>query len=652
MGTVSQQIEALTKEGSFREEEKKYLSTVLKHYIFEGLGYETASMRSKQFEQFLQQITMHEWVNKTLEYGRSKNLDLSLETSPQETFIFFTEQSFKLRIDERIELGTLARKSKGNYSSALSKCLRFVGKQLFWKELFPEIPKVLEKRSPRSKGQGFAKPRLKGQGFVKAPAKHTEDYGLKLSELPEELQLQFEQIRVFRQTGGEKDWARISLERQQAGEQRGRRPKVITINDQTWNDRLQACLEFGGYLVRIVGFSIKALRIQHFVDPTLIENFADWRLSYRNAATNGQMMCEAAIGIAKALNFHLAKRRDWTDVDLVVELRGLRSELQEKYDSERKKYETDKWRGKNLSHFQVRECAEKLRDYCAPFLLLNQGRTTKVVERSQVVQLWNLQTYGIVKHFTYLPVRQQEPCQQRLGETFFVETDSNGKRFYRVAKIYHKNYWRTGKKREYKIPSILNSFYDDWLEKRSLVENALKSEENWLEFWGCKPGHLEKLKSQVEAAKQGRFHNLVKNEQEYLLKKQEELDKLLRRVKALPQARKNFYQHQSVFFNFGFNNPELFGLPLKSLTTLVRAAMGRATFELYGVEVKLNPHAFRNIAAKWVQDNKGNSQKSALLQGHSEEEEKDYARKLTFEEDELEDFTDGWWEILGIKEAA
>lgn len=640
MNSVSYYIAAWTteelKKGSFREEVKKHLLTVLKNDLFEGVGYDTASMNRRAFEQFRQKTTVEEWVKRTLEFGKEKNPDLDLKTSPQEAFRFFLEQIFNLRVDARIALGTLSRNSKGNYSSALIKFLRFLLKQLFWKELFPENPEFAKKRSPRPMGQGFGKT---------TPKKYTEPYALDWSDLPEKLQSQLEQVREFLQTGGEKDWVEICYDNLQTSEGRGRRPKVPVINDRTWSNYRCAVLELAGYSVKILGFSIEDLQIEHFTNPTLIERCAYWKIKNRNAATNAEMMCRAAIAIAKSLNFQRSKRRDWSDIDLIVDLRGLHSELVELYDFERRKYEADKWRNKKLSHPQLRECVQELRNDCAPFTLHKRGKVTKTVKRPLVIQLRNLQGYGVVNHLTYLPVRQQEPCQQRWGETFFVETDLSGKTSYRIAGIHHKNYWRTGRKREYKVPAILNSFYDEWLAKRAIVENALKSEENWLEFWGYDSGHLEKLKNQIEAAKQGRLHERVKNQQEYLLKKQEELDRLLGRINALPQARKNFYQHKSVFFDFGFRNPEQFGLPLKSLTHLVKNAMGRATSELYGVEIKLNPHAFRNIAAKWIRDNKGDTQKSALLQGHSEEEEKEYADKLTFEEEELEDFTDGWWEI-------
>jgi hypothetical protein len=192
-----------------------------------------------------------------------------------------------------------------------------------------------------------------------------------------------------------------------------------------------------------------------------------------------------------------------------------------------------------------------------------------------------------------------------------------------------------------------------WVYKwRPLIEESIKTVDGWMKFWGHNYDRIEKIHSQLEAAKKGVFNKQVQHSpQQHIDYLEKELRKLEQRIAFWQVAKTNFESHNHLFFMFGKNRKngiEVFGNPLNvaSIWRVVTRAIAISSKALFGEERWTNPHALRHIAEKHIrQPGKQDITESfAMLIGHSKEIGDEYARQITSEYELSENIVDDWWQ--------
>jgi integrase len=333
-----------------------------------------------------------------------------------------------------------------------------------------------------------------------------------------------------------------------------------------------------------------------------------------------------------------------------MELQSFQNYCHEEYIKEKKPSLEPKWEKKELTHLEARKVVQYLRDCCAENSSKAShipGKRIKGKKRSTSAIVWSWQVYLIVKILVFLPVRQQEIRQLKLGETLFRKIDEKGHPYYEAKITEHKNKSKTGRDRKYKLPSILTADLDAWIDiRRPKAVEAVQTLESWLEFFNDEIEDVEWLQQRIEMAKQGYTKTKVKDIQKYIKSLETQLISLKKRIEAWSSAKANLAEHKSLFFMMGKSHTQGFGKPFtgSSLYSLVTTAISKATTALYGVPYYTNPHALRHIAAKHIRKNNGDAKRLANLMGHSETQGDEYAAQIMTESDLLHDFSDKWWE--------
>ncbi len=588
---------------------EKYLSLALRQFIIPILDPEASALKTKEFDAYCHQLTVDK-------------LQDALELFDQQSSI-------------AIEKGELTKGTRNNYYHPLKRFLIWMEKQVWWRELFPNLTDVAPFRA-------------------KLPPKLTqrkrEEYGLKLEELPTYTQQKIEALRNFRLAGG-KNLRR--LRRRQKREDGGRRyctPKIDAVKPSTFRNEEQAILRFLGWYSQ--AHSSEELHLELLTDVDLLDDYTYWVVNNRGVShSTGVKMVETGIAIAKWLNFEKSTKRDWSDIPLILELQDLQSEYTEIYEQEKKQSDKKKWKLKELTHTEARQIVQYLYSLCAPNYGKHDPNTREfrshgIRRDSAVARAW--QTYLIVKILVYCPVRQEEIRNWKLGETLFRKVDSEDNPYYVVRLKEHKRS-RSGKDRHYRLPSILTEDLDLWVHKwRPLIEDATKSSENWMRFWGYPPGKLERLQQRVESARRGEVSDEVQSSlDEYLAREEAKLQGAEHRLAGWEVAKATLESHNYLFFVSGKKNAESFGTPhyIASVWYMVSYAIATGSNALWGEPRWTNPHALRHIAEKHIRQ----LQKSDLLEpfgafiGHSKEMGDEYAAQIMTENDLTKDIVDDWW---------
>ncbi len=396
------------------------------------------------------------------------------------------------------------------------------------------------------------------------------------------------------------------------------------------------------------------LTLELLTDVELLDDYTYWMTTTRKVShSTGVHMVGTGVAIAKWLNFNQSKRRNWSDVPIVLELQDLQSEYAEIYEQEKKQHLVEKWASKKLTHQEARQVVQLLQEFCAPNYgkhdletgeFLSHGRRVN----SALARAW--QTYLIVKILVYCPVRQEEIRNFKLGETLFRREDEQGNPYY-VAKIAeHKRSSLTGKPRHYRLPAILTADLDIWVYKwRPLIEESVKTLAGWMDFWGYGGGKIERIEARLEAAKQGIVaEKVISSLDTYIQYEQEKLQGAKNRIAAWEVAKEKLESHNYLFFILAKGEPESFGKPhyVASIWRLVNRAIARGTKTLFGEERWTNPHALRHIAEAHIRlSGKAHIAGSfGALIGHSKEMGDEYAKQVLSEYDLTKNIVDDWWE--------
>jgi hypothetical protein len=626
--TLSDALEIWKQSSESRQSEanfEKYLKSALKRYVIPEIDPTAKNLKTKEFHDYCCNLAVSKLAH-------------SLEIFDQVG-------------NEAVEAGHLSKGAKNNYRSALARFLCWMRSQLWWNE---KIVESVARYAPSHPGQT----RRKGRRLVDGNPigrKAGSAYRLQEEQITTNLAHQFSVFKQFRLSGGKKE---IRLRRRQPGETVNfHKPFLEKVSESTAKREIENICFFLGWYVNVEGHSSSEAALELLTNIELLDDYNSWSVEERgNSHCTGLKMVESGIAIAKWLNYEKSCRRNWSDIPLVLDLRDLASEYTQIYESEKKKHVPEKWQHKELTHDEARQVVQYLFDWCAPgrkcYMETENGRqkvrSTSTRGTAAVLRSW--QTYVIIKLLVYCPVRQQEIRSFELNKTLFRKVDVQGNPYYEVVLDTHKNFAKTGKKRHYKLPSCITCDLDAWIFTwRPIAENAVKSSEAWLKFWGHKLDRLDTLKEKLVKAKEGITSKLVKasNEQhiEYL---EQKIKGLENRIAARETCKKNFESHSYVFFLAPNAEPKSFGKPtsIPSIWNLTTVAVSKATKALFGSERVFwtNPHAFRHIAEKHIRKIDGETKAFGTYIGHSEQMGDEYAEQITSEYEITHSVADNWWE--------
>jgi hypothetical protein len=621
----------------------KYLRTALKLYVLEGLGFQTKYMKPKEFAKFCDKLTLQKFM-KQLEKLAEK--DSSKDEKPENSLLSPKEnlkacvlEVFDQQFEAALALELVKESTKHNYRSATGRFCEFIVQQTWWQELFPpQMPEFIPKHP------GLAK--------KKSTYKKLDNYSLPIDKWPAHAVKQYEGFKEFRLTGGKK--ALFQGAWKHNGELAGQRsrPKLSAIAPSTFEQEKKALTLVFGWYVHIQGARVDQLDLELLTDANLLGDYTYWCTQERGRSHHtGVQVASVGIAIAQWKNINKSKRRNWSDIEVIQELRDFRSYCDEEYQEEKKKFEEEKWKDKELTHPEARQVVRYLRSCCATHhrrVDRSTGKHIKSHARPLSAVVWAWQVYLIVKILVYIPVRQQEIRQYELGKTLFRKLDALGRPYYEVVITEHKNKAKTGKNRKYKLPSILTADLDAWINVwRPKAVEAVQSLPAWLKFKGFKPERLEILQQRLDAAKRGEFERKVNNPQKYIENLERRILCIRSIIAAWETARTNVTNNNSLFFSFRSGNYlNIFGQPLsvESVWSLVITAISKATLALFGEARWTNPHALRHIAAKHVRLLKKDTKGMAAAMGHSEEQGDKYANQIMTESDLIDELIDSWWE--------
>jgi len=602
---------------------QRYLRIALKLYVLEALGFKTRDMKPNEFANFCGKLTvqkmmkqLEKFVEKNSNSSQEENSETSLP-SPKENLKACILNAFDQQFEVAVGLGLVKQSTKHNYRSAVGRFGEYLPQQTWWKEVFPpQMPEFIP-QCPKP-----VKKETRPQG---------ENYRLLLEEFSPHLVKQLEEYKEFRLTGGKKVKMEDSWKNRELSIKPFQRPKMMKTNETNVKRELNDISRFLGWYVRISGHHNKKIELELIMNIEILHEYIIWLTEERRCFhSSGLQILKVAIAVTKFFNYNTSKRRNWSDIDLIMKLQSFQSCCREEYIKEKKESLESKWEKKELTHPEARKILQYLRDCCAENSSKAShipGKRIKGKKRSTSAIVWSWQVYLIVKTFVFLPVRQQEVRQLKFGETLFRKIDKKGHPYYETKITEHKNKSKTGKTRKYKLSGILVTELDAWINIwRPKAVEAVQTLENWLKFANYEIRDVERLQQCIEMAKQGYTHRNVKNIQKYIERLETELLGLKNRIEAWPSAKANL-EDNSLFFMIGKKYPQSFGKPLstREVHSLVTISVSKATTALFGEPRWTNPHAFRHIAAKHVRKNNGDTKKLAGLMGHSEAQGDEYA---------------------------
>ena len=594
----------------------KYLSIALRQYVFPELDPNAQNLKVEEFASFCDQLP-------------ATQLKGALDI-------------FDRQFEKAVEKGRTARSTGRNYRSTLRQFTQWLEKQAWWHCLFPDpVVTVCPFREKISKSP-------------KTRERHSP-YGLSEDNLPSHVLKQLEEFKEFRLTGGRSIRRTASEQKTSRKEGEARRPKIDAVKPSTFQRNKESILEFLGWYFQKYPHS--ELNLELMTNMDLLDNYTHWAIKTRGVShSTGVHTLEAAIAIAKWLNYDKSTRRNWSDIGLILDLQDLRNEYAQKYAKEKIQLEAEKWSRKKLTHPEAQQVVQYLRELCAPYITRRDTKTgepskyptkrrTSVVARS-----W--QTYLIVKMLVYCPVRQEEIRNLALGETLFRREDDEGNPYYEAYFEEHKRANQDSshsKPRHYRLPAILTQDLDMWVYKwRPLIQELVETLEGWMELWGYRLDKVERLHQRIEAAQQGILPKTAKiSLEEYIEYQKLRLKGVERRINAWEIAKSNFEANDRLFFVFGKHETEAFGKPVDrdTLWIIVRRAFAIATQTLFGEARWINPHALRHIAEKHIRQpgRKDITESFGIFIGHSKKMGDEYAEQITSEYELTEEITDDWW---------
>ncbi|WP_373479220.1 hypothetical protein [Geminocystis sp.] len=612
----------------------KFLNIVLRQYLIPQINQSYSTMTVEQVDQYI---------------------------STQSVLVLKDAMTiFDLVLDIKVKEGKVKSRTGNNYRCTLKKFLDWLNQQPWWLGLSLENSVKVTPLQPKLPPQPTQK---KGKQVR---------ISLKLDELPAYSLAQLEDYRRFRVEGlppdnlnskhpmGKDDFnclrglplgdLYVTNTPKNYSFPSSRKPKLECIDVSTYKREKEDILYFWGYCQQY--HPTKNLHLDLILDLDLLDEFVYWAIDHRGVThSTGVNMAKTAIAVCKFKNYHRTQRRNWSDIEELVELKNLRNEYYEEYQREKKQLEPQKWANKELTHDQARQVVDYLYASCAPRRSQKNrttGERTFSYGRDISAVARDVQTHLLVKLLVYTPVRQEEIRYLVYGESLIRKVDAEGNGYYEVYLEKHKLDY-TGEPRHYRLPKITTADLDHWIfHWCPILREAVENIAQWQKFWGYSPLKTERLEERIKKAKQGEIPPQTKKTTSEYIKEQERLLKAAnRRLDAFSIVGANLQNHNFIFMMFGKHVTEAFGKPLDVTTTwiVVRRAIAKATFALFGEAKWTNPHALRHIAEKHLRlIGKGYLADSfGALIGHSAKVGAEYAAQITTELEQTQNIVDNWW---------
>jgi polyhydroxyalkanoate synthesis regulator phasin len=603
---------------------EKHLKRALKE-LLDKLGFQTLALKPAEYYEFLGRLTLEEFYQKIKTYLASSNNSALSPLSEKET-TFWVSQICKIHADAVAHKNPETTK---NPIAVFRRFIKFLIEEPEWQQFQPTgVPEI----RPRSHGKSLSKVYIE---------RKYELYGFPIKEWSVELKQELQELKDFWMSGGESYWEELQEERLAAEEPLGVQPKVESISSDSFCRKHQILSLYFGFLVSFEQISKNQLTLNLTTNVSLIRKFARWQCKRKRSHAQSIHLAQIGIAVAKKKNFNKTRRRNWEDIEEVLNLRDLNASFNEKYQKENKESKRRKLPYRKLNYSELEQCSNYLLKRCAAhnaYFDPNTKRRYKQ-ERSQSAICWDWQIYTIVSVFTYAPLRQQQVRKAVEGETLLCRLDQKQQLRYVVYSPEHKLKKHTGEAHTCMLPRKLTPILDNWVKiYRPKIVEAVQSIENWLRFWGYDFDELQNLQIRLKTIQQDQeSQKLAQN----LTRR---IQRLERRIAAFPIAKANLENNNCLFFSFGGHHPETFGKPFSttSLARLVNRAIAEAARALFDKEVLISPHVFRYIASLHVKQNNGDIEKLKHAQNHSSEMLEEYARVTLDTVDYAVDIDD-WW---------
>ena len=296
----------------------KHLKTALKLYVLIDFDKRFESkLKSKEFDSFCHQS--------------------SIQNLQPETWMAIFNDSFSLSVQAE----KTSRNTKGNYSSALGRFLKWMKEETWYQEIF--LHNLPERTPPFVTAKRKTKKRISDY-----------NYGLDLDQLPKpfrdfiECWKEFwvgnnalEEINENRHQSypSREELVKTSAERRQRREEKklkeqetGTFDKPILTKldkDKTLRDYASSISRFLGWCVHIEGYSIDEITPEWITDKILLEDYVTYLVHSRGCGHHsGLCMITASLSVAKYLNCEKSKQSDWSDIPSIRSLRNLSANYQ------------------------------------------------------------------------------------------------------------------------------------------------------------------------------------------------------------------------------------------------------------------------------------------------------------------------------------
>jgi integrase len=225
------------------------------------------------------------------------------------------------------------------------------------------------------------------------------------------------------------------------------------IRERSWKSYYQIIMAFLGWLHHYGETPREQLDIKLMTNLEQLEDYIAWGISDRgNGYAWALNIVIAALNVAKWQYHRQSKQPMYRDVPEVEAIRIKSNEIGRKRKKEASRLHLDE---KMISLDQCEEVVRYLRRCTAPKTRCRSQRS-----ENAIMQSWR--RYLIIALLTYVPVRQREIRELELGRTLFREADGY---WVKLAPEDHKTGSKTGKGREYPLPTVLTADLDYWLNE-------------------------------------------------------------------------------------------------------------------------------------------------------------------------------------------
>ncbi|WP_081972609.1 site-specific integrase [Leptolyngbya sp. KIOST-1] len=386
------------------------LKTVLRKYILPNYGLSPLSL--KQEECLVASL-------KSLKFRDFKNVEFYL-----------------LKTATSVSKGTLA-----NYKSVLSRFLSWAQDQAWYHDAAGTYDGQL---APRLRTDYSLKRARRGKGRPRAANPHS----LKAHELNSTLVKQIEQFHNF-------------LTAPEIPKRQDRPLREVTYKSYELSIRL-----FGGWLHKVQDLPLDEIRLEMMADRDWLDDFIAWGINERKNSYGWAIVTSAAaLNVAKWQHYKRSKQAKYRDIEEIEDIRALMIQISHKREREPKRTISKEVLAEKLITLeQCIEVVNYLRKCCAPQLSrLIRGEGKRNVaggKRSDLAIMQSWQRYLLIAILTYCPIRQRELRELEIGRTLFREEDGY---VVRLSPEDHKTGSKTGKEREFALPSHLTADLDEWI---------------------------------------------------------------------------------------------------------------------------------------------------------------------------------------------